>query len=349
MFSLGANLTHLHILAAPEACISMWRQLCSLHTSSQVLSLEPPGSFLQRDLVEIFIRDSYQKLFEKILCFYNERQAGVLLTGNPGIGKSVFLRFALYCFLELGKVIAFEAAEQNKVYIFKPGEEPKTYSGDLAYLPELEDRATIFLHDPKAGQEPLQADAFTILASSPNPMNYKGFRKQIKVHTLYMPVWKLGELLTCSNSLKSWKLSPETITQRFSVFGGIPRFIEKYDEYYPDLIAAIEFCDTDSLLTTATKPDLFAKFSHKILHYDVSSSFQAKSMTFASDFVFKRLVEQWELKSKQALEIFVFRTTHITSLGSARGKAFEALAHQRLIQVGTIKICCSRRNPCTCF
>jgi hypothetical protein len=103
------------------------------------------------------------------------------VTGNPGIGKSFFLIYLLIRFVILQKVIILQLAEKDRVFLFKPGQDPVVVDIPLADMAELEDTNTIFLHNPKANEEPVIVKAFTVLASSPNPNNYRGFCKRMRL------------------------------------------------------------------------------------------------------------------------------------------------------------------------
>ena len=288
----------------------------------------------------MWFRRCYQGLFDKILHLYNENkpETGVLVTGNPGIGKSFFLIYLLIRFAKLMKTIVLELAEKGKVYLFKPGQDPVLIPGSLAELEELEDKSTIFLHNPKANQEPLFVNAFTVLASSPNSNNYKGFCKRMRTQKFYMPVWSKDEVLSCNRILHTWKHDDELMVKNFSVFGGIPRFLLKYDFYYSELKEAIAKIDVKQIISAAAEPDTFRDFSHKLLHYDVSAEFIAVSMDFASDFVFEELINRWKRQDASELEYFVMETSSSAMMAGPRGKAFEILAHRYLLKVNPVSV-----------
>jgi hypothetical protein len=318
----------------------MWAQLQQLSTSGQVLKLEQPATFLVEDASEIWFRSCYEGLFNKIMDLYNQNRAeiGVLVTGNPGIGKSFFLIYLLLRFAKLKKTIILQLAEKKKAFLFKPGQDPIVVLRPLAELEELEDKSTIFLHNPKANKEPLFVNAFTVLASSPNPNNYKGFCKRMGCEKFYMPVWSEDEILSCNMSLQKWNVDEEVMIKRLSVCGGIPRFLLKYDSYYEDLFQAISKTDAKAVISAAAEPDMFKDFSHKLLHYEVSAAFTAVGMNFASDFIFDELVNQWEQQGASDLEYFVMETSSSATMAGARGKAFEKVAHRYLEKVSTLSV-----------
>jgi hypothetical protein len=323
------------ILAVPEDLANMWTQLQSLEACDKVLKLSEPAFFLRKQINEIWIRDCYESLFDTIFQRYQPKmpERGVLVTGNPGIGKSFFLLYAMWRFVRLNITVIFESAEQGKVYLFKAGRLPNVAQGSPTMLKEIESEETVFLHDPKPGHEPLQVNAFTILASSPNPSNYKGFSKRNHSETFFLPVWTEQEIRSCNQALKSWNKTDEDISNGFSKFGGIPRFLLDQDKYTGLLQAAITTCRPQHIIQNAGAPDNLGEYSHKLLHYEVTSDFKAVTMNFASDFVFDSLTKQWEEDNKLALETFVMETSRAASLAGARGRAFEVAAHRYLLEV----------------
>jgi len=84
------------------------------------------------------VRDCYPKLFDKVKKFFDARAkamdspagiekdpeelplAGVFIYGNPGIGKSVFLDYALHRYLELGKPVLFLSGPDSRAYLYRP-------------------------------------------------------------------------------------------------------------------------------------------------------------------------------------------------------------------------------------
>jgi len=241
--------THTYI-AVPEALSAMWAQLQGLEAVGKVLKLTGAAIFFRKPLQEVWIRDSYEKLFEVLLKLSCQElpQVGILVTGNPGIGKSFFLLYAMWRFAKLRKTIVFESAEAGKVYLLKPGQDPIVMEGRCTIFEELDSETTIFLHDPKPGVEPLHVNAFTILASSPNPSNYKGFSKRDNSEIFYLPVWTVDEIRSCNAMLTSWNLTDDQLTDGFSKFGGIPRFLLKQEKYSKALQAAITTCTAHDLL-----------------------------------------------------------------------------------------------------
>jgi hypothetical protein len=66
-------------------------------------------------------------------------------------------------------------------------------------------------------------EAITVNVASPNVANYKAFSKYEKKLTLYMDVWSKEEIGTIAKFHAT--ISSETMENRFSLLGGVPRLI----------------------------------------------------------------------------------------------------------------------------
>jgi hypothetical protein len=152
-----------------------------------------------------------------------------LLTGNPGIGKSRFLRELLRRLLLRGRLVVLELRKVGDVFIFvppRPGQDGGEYRAirvgysdwKPANCPALRDKQTYWLIDPAEATEagipgghPADLPARTVLAASPNNAHYKGWHKHELVQTRYMPPWSLDELLAVRpvvREVKELKLPP---------------------------------------------------------------------------------------------------------------------------------------------
>ena len=227
----------------------------------------------------------------------NSNIRGYVTLGNPGVGKSRFLSYCLWRFGRDGKRVFFESVQQGAVWLFDTnGQVSKRIRG-----PEFpfETSATDFyLFDPYGDQpdEPLDSSALTIIAASPNPFHYKGFRKRpgCKVR-FFMPVWTEHELELFRSATHS--LTAAELHDRFQTFGGIPRYVftEKVEYLHAkaELDVAITEGSSDSLhVLRAALGNMESgnKISHKLIHYKVETdTYQTAVVRYASDYVEREL------------------------------------------------------------
>lgn len=318
-----------------------------------------PGVLFPGGLKELYVRPCYRDIFKLILDRYNEGRQfdGVVVTGNPGIGKSSFLSYALTCLAALKIRVVFESTSQHKAWLFdfsKDDSVPQVVDTDdtkvqVAFKNELADRNTVFLFDTDADcpREPIKVEAFTIIAASPNKKHFKVFRDRTqpsRTLQLYMPVWILAELLDCHHKTTLYNgLSTDDVTSGFNNFGGIPRYVMSAGKDRKDLHSRLkgklEICSSQNIMESEGRSDP-AHHSHMLLRYeDVGDTpYEEVVITFASPYVFEQLAEIWEKDDELAMEGFVRQTAGVSELGGARGYALERVAHRKLAQGGKFKV-----------
>ena len=202
-----------------------------------------------------------KELFDEILAFKARTPGakGVLVTGNPGIGKSWFLCYCLWRLAQMKSTLFYEHCGMGMAWLLSPNGHVVEYDlqKSWAYPPELQSADTFYLFDP-ADSSPrtprLGLPAFTIVASSPNPVHYKQFFKQQAIARYYMPCWSLDELRSVLPHFAG--ITDQLLAERFATFGGIPRYVLNNDKRWDDeLDEAIKNCDVrllDPLLAGRT-------------------------------------------------------------------------------------------------
>src|SRR4051812_2928125 len=143
----------------------------------------------------LFVRECYAWFYEEAVKRMGEASVpkcpGLIYTGNPGIGKSAWLNYALVRFLQDGYVVVLERATSKDYYVFRDGvctrKEKHVRRSVLDALPEK----AVYLFDPdEHAVEPLQSNVFTIVASSPLEKHYKALSKR-DAGFRYFPCWAL--------------------------------------------------------------------------------------------------------------------------------------------------------------
>jgi hypothetical protein len=280
---------------------------------------------------KLFVRDCYKELFEIILEFHKtDGSQGMIVTGNPGIGKSYFLFYCLFRFIKMGKTVVFESSQQKVSWLYRPNEATlclEDAPNEEVFLEQLRSKSSIYLFD--ANQKPPRSvNAFTIIASSPQTETYKEFFKTEGVNKLYMPEWSRSEI----ENMPSSSLTSEKKSEMYEKYGGIPRYIKNDDKWGRILLEKIGACDATDVIKTAGNLENYRE-SHMILQYVVNDEYQVESVRFASNYVFELVIKKWELSNKEALNLFFHESKAIKALGGARGRVFEVLAHRMLVKV----------------
>jgi hypothetical protein len=238
----------------------MWEEVKGLKMESletNVLSLEGGGYWMTEKSKDLYVRECYKPLAELIYRYYmngtkpGKTYNGVVLLGNPGLGKSWFLNFLLvYFWLKGVKTIVFESVGEEMIWVFNESNVNCFTKG--THVPELNNPETLFLFDPYGNgnpREPKQCSAFGVIAASPNPSHYKQFHKNVG-RKLYIPVWSLEELERLCQKMKSlshYFPSFSEVKEYFMKYGGVLRYIIGGEQFLEDLKTAIGACSLDHI------------------------------------------------------------------------------------------------------
>jgi len=269
-------------------------------------------------LNNIYIRESYQSIASKILDNELDR---VLLTGTPGIGKSMFLFYLFWQLVQKGKRVLF---------IYQP--DTIYYDGqggvfELATLPSVIDHTfwtkdLWCLFDAKhkvpadLGAIPYSKCAF-VMSTSPRREMVSDFKKCQSTVIFYMPIWseaEMGIIAPCYPAVPKW-------AERFKILGGIPRFVLEITKDSPTMLirSACDQCSIDECIkavgidSTITEK---SKIVHSLVHItSASPEFTQSSVCFASEAVLDILVEM-----KSDMDIGMMRGL----LGSCEGNPLTA-------------------------
>jgi hypothetical protein len=147
---------------------------------------------------KLFVRMCYQELAEVTMGIL-ESGYNLVITGNPGIGKSYFLFFFMHYLRQIEgepTVVLYRHLEK-RWYLFAKEEVLVAKDSDFPAVSMIQNR----LDDPNTWYlvdtaEPLQVKAKTLLVSSPYVERYKEFRKT-RARIRFMPVWSKKDLDIC--------------------------------------------------------------------------------------------------------------------------------------------------------
>ncbi|GAM18159.1 hypothetical protein SAMD00019534_013340 [Acytostelium subglobosum LB1] len=151
---------------------------------------------------------------------------GVNITGDPGIGKSMWVSYLMSSIVSLGDCSFWYHSVHfgfSAYFIFKNYVLSVTFTTNPRDVLYVTDPETWYIVD---GVEPVPTTLFTILLSSPsNEVIHREFRKAGDSNDIkYMPDWTLQEINEANNLLQH-PLTPDQITNGFHKWGGIPRYV----------------------------------------------------------------------------------------------------------------------------
>jgi len=216
--------------------------------------LQLPSSLTDLDPMNVILRQHTLDVNDVALKHLTLKGAGkgpaVLITGSPGIGKSMSSLPALVRGLALGQagpappVIIIELRQLDTVLKVSFNVDPASgiatgvVSGQMvpieafhvAIEPALQDPSTVYIVDPtsrggsKVGS-PADVRARTVVIASPNSDHYKDFKKRRPSPlSLYLEHWTLEEVLAARPYI-SRDVTEQEVVERWQQQGGNPRVV----------------------------------------------------------------------------------------------------------------------------
>ncbi|KIJ34813.1 hypothetical protein M422DRAFT_34915 [Sphaerobolus stellatus SS14] len=175
---------------------------------------------------QFIVRKAYKPMFDHVWQrAFGKPETGVVITGQPGIGKTYFLWYALICLIKKRQPVAF--ATNSLVYLFYDNRVWFT-SADInnVFFP-LERLVTdpeecspflfVLIDHDISTTEPIPplhsgSNVFPIQASSPSPNRFKTWAKVRNAALWGLPLWdetELNKALRCQSQYRKFKRSLE--------------------------------------------------------------------------------------------------------------------------------------------
>lgn len=336
-------------LLHPEASVAsmenLWKSLLEGKYETiendlvSVVKLPDKVQWLTEKSPFLFVRKCDRDLYDIVRKLSDGKpEKGIVITGNPGIGKSWFLSYCLLNLAQEQKTVFFESVSRNKAWLFNSDGSVNVFAPitSLAFPSTITDDAnSIYLFDPagKDPREPRQVSAFTVVTASPDPRHYQQFNKRIGNKKYYMPCWTRDEITSILSCFPN--LNQNTVESRVVKYGGIPRYVlTETDDWHPELEKAISGANLDDLQKSVGGPEVLPAVSHKLLHYDPIGYVDC-AVRFASPYIADRISNKLLVEQTHKAIEFLQRSAHIPTLASVRGSLFENYAHSVLQGNGT--------------
>ncbi|EIE27688.1 hypothetical protein COCSUDRAFT_64335 [Coccomyxa subellipsoidea C-169] len=302
-----------------------WRNLADAKIEDnpggfQVLRLQcgflDPGNKIS----SILLRPCYKDLWNLV----SKGSGKDIITGTPGVGKSIWQYYAMYKLAKLGATVVVDFKGMTDCLCFS---KDSVREGPLtAFKKELLQEDTWYLVDTR---EPEKAAAKTILTSSPKREIYKDFAKA-GASTLYMPVWSWLEL-DAGRHLHG--LRKDEILPLYEKWGGSARYVldlARNPSRQRDLASAIAKADLDVIFKAVGEIDSADEVSHRVLHINVAPNYLDTDMMFASEFIGRKVGEKFCKGTTLPLQRFIAITAGWKEFNDVCAKLFEPLAHRIL-------------------
>jgi hypothetical protein len=293
------------------------------------------------NLNQLFIRESYKTIASSILEGNGSHKA--IITGTPGIGKSLFLIYLLWQLVKKRTRVLFIYYPFNIYYDGNGG----VFEFESSSLPSAIDysfwnESLWCLFDAKFKKEDdlarLRVGLSTIiLSTSPRREMVNDFKKPPVPDCFYMPIWTEAELeaiaLLFPNSSDEWH-------NRFTILGGIPRHVLEVTRHTPTEIlkAACVVCTLDDCMQ-AVGIDLEltpkSKTVHSLIHVDSDHPYTKSIVRYASPTALNMIVHQWGVQARGKMRALISACNGNPLTAALCGYVFEQYAIELLEKGGT--------------
>ena len=326
--------------------------VCQLSFYNNIPTATQQGEFLvfeaeipSTSLKSLYTRSSYQIIAANIKPGINK----TIITGTPGIGKSLFLIYFLWKLVKEGKRVLFIYHPDTIYYDGQGGVFESTC------LPPVVDHAfwapdLWCLFDAKDKKEehlsafPYERCAF-ILSTSPRREMINDFKKPPPPLIFYMPLWTETELKTIAPgfaTVNDW-------LERFKILGGIPRNVLEVTKYEPTklLQAACKECNLDDCIKIIGLDSIItdkSKVVHSLVHITSAPftepfalPFTEPSVIFASNTALSIIVQNKGTEAKRKMVDLLASCEGNPLTAALCGYIFEPHALELLEKGGTFK------------
>mmetsp|Transcript_19142 Transcript_19142/g.17363 ORF Transcript_19142/g.17363 Transcript_19142/m.17363 type:complete len:528 (+) Transcript_19142:25-1608(+) len=182
-----------------------------------------PELFIERygDIPEkIYIRTCYKNLYKLIVKKYQPYSTSLVI-GVPGIGKSMFMIYFIYKFLNdkrfNEKRFAIEFSK-GKYHTFIPTDNNQIFKYSEEWSHTIDIEKFMIFSDILDNVNPNSRATSQFIFSEPDPRRYIRIMKCKPNFQYILPTWSYDELELLNPDNDSW-------IKRYCLFGGVPRFI----------------------------------------------------------------------------------------------------------------------------
>lgn len=299
-------------------------------------------SFVKRK--DIYVRKCYEDLAKLVReC----EKSKVLLIGTPGIGKTAFADYFMWCLAKDGISFVCEGR----------GESASKHSGGMkTYVPDIKQPGLFsdnmwYIVD---GQEPTLnrgIKGHTLLVTSPNRANWYQWSKT-GCNILFAPLWSYDEIEKCRELCY-----PEVQhglgrrgyvvygRELYDKWGGVPRYLlsDLTLEAHNLLEGTITSSDPAKLFEFAEKQLEIkegASMCHRVVHMVANNDYKNFRYEFASAYVRDAVIMKSYESHRDTVFEFIRQLKGVTWGAALYGQVFESLAHYMICRGGTFDIRC---------
>ncbi|KAG2782052.1 hypothetical protein Pcac1_g8388 [Phytophthora cactorum] len=302
--------------------------------------LEFPALLPLTERQKLYVRCSYKSIAAQALTKVDpNRRKYAVITGTPGIGKSVFVYYVMWRLIKDKKRVLFITRQPPIYFDGSTIHECKQlpYSGNQQFWsPDL--WCLVDSVDPTnvAGM-PIECCS-VLLASTPRRDCIGEFKKLVPTpDVFYMPLWTKEELATIApmypHAAAVWE-------NRFECLGGVPRLVLQDIETDPQawLMSACNSCSLDDcimLVSIYSEVNSKTKIAQILIHIHSQEPYREYKVVYASDLAMQLIVRtKWRL-DRAKLQSLLGSSDGNPLAQSLCGYIFELYSMDLLEQGGT--------------
>jgi hypothetical protein len=307
----------------------------------------------------IYIRDCYPKIYGLCQKAWDSACALVVLRGTPGVGKSLFLDYALAKLLSDNKIVMLVSGPDNEVFIYKSHvEQPEgAFTIEHARTNKLAAAVDYVLYDPHEDPQATQAINITffrgkniLITVFPDPENCTKILKDAEqVSVLYIGPTDTDESESIKKSCYANTVSADELQRRFEEIGGIPRMLFQMkgplpiEDYVDSVLQDISYLQMSALNDLAEKPQRIdfgtvassCKSLWALYHLVPDKLFTSHSIEPSCENGLKLLRKRLLQMDVQKLwNLYYYTDDTCERLGTLRRIRFEAYAHKKILVHG---------------
>lgn len=309
----------------------------------------------------LFKRDCYKDLFKLV---EKSREAGnaagVVITGTPGIGKTMFGVQCIHTYaVEKHTTVLYKFRSEgyfifsshkvwqvtNKQYYELQGHGP-LFSGlikttdeeSLEFVAHLKTRTgVIYIVDlDKNPFDESISNAFTIILSSTNREKYSTAISSatLPMIVLWMETWSKREVQ------QHFGGKVFSLDERFARHGGVPRYLLWPEDVAKHDLDSVLDSTTSAEFQVALDPDCkIEKFNGRLVHYSkVPATRHTATATFASEEIMKRVAIRFYLRERLGFQATIDKMKFDSDFGSPRGCLSELVWHHQFREGGNFQL-----------
>jgi hypothetical protein len=256
----------------------------------------------------------------------------VLVTGTPGIGKSVFGFYLILRLLHLRETfILYHSTKDQLRVLFRNG---RIFRGNLqSFDEEARHEAIIIIYDCA---DPLPVLTYravrTIALSSPRQHHYNDFGKTAMF--FYMPPWEWEEVAILAQSLQKTREEIVACYKLFLHVGGIPRHLFE-SSGWDKLKEALQSVNPEAVFSVvATDSVLVPEKANIVIHLIPTPDFRHCSRRLATQYVAHTLTDRFRQTCIQQLRAFIYGAKAAPTAQGLAGDLYEPVVFEQLRKGG---------------